>query len=115
MKILNYNQNLSFRKEFYKTFYQYCMDKYMIAEFVRYHPLINNQKFSKDIINIHFSRKTVFVNLKNKENIILNKFDNSVIRNLNKAKKSFLIFNNEYNNVEEFINYVPSHYGKGKF
>jgi hypothetical protein len=101
--VVSSSYNLSFRKEFYRTFCKYCSKNNIIAEFVRYHPLIKNHKFSKDIIKIYLDRKTVFINLNNKELAIENKIDKSVIRNLKKANNFGLSVDNILGKVDDFI------------
>ena len=102
--VVSSNNTFSFRKEFYKTFYRYCLDKNIIAEFVRYHPLINNQEFSKNYAKIQYDRQTVFINLENGKNHIEKNLNHSVIRNIKKAKNSGLAFEIvDGGNVDDFI------------
>lgn len=52
-----------FLSEFETTFLQYCKEKNIIAEFIRFHPLLKNQNiFSKDMQVIH-NRYTVWLDL----------------------------------------------------
>jgi len=64
------SNNRSFIDSFYKTFHDYVRDTRIIAEFTRFHPLLNNYKFSEGNLDILFDRNTVFIELnKNYEEI----------------------------------------------
>ena len=55
--------NESIIKGFYQAFNDYCKDSNIIAEFTRFHPLLENQLLSKDYLTVIFDRKTVFIDL----------------------------------------------------
>lgn len=55
--------NKLFLKEFEDEFSLYCMSNNIIAEFIRFHPLISNQDIFKENIIIEKNRLTTFINL----------------------------------------------------
>jgi hypothetical protein len=52
-----------FIEKFYHTFNSYCEKNRIVAEFIRFHPLLNNKVFSENDMVLFFDRKTVFINL----------------------------------------------------
>ena len=58
----------SFKEDFIKSFYEkfnfFCKSKNIVAEFTRFHPVLNNNQFSKHFLEIHYDRETVILNLK---------------------------------------------------
>lgn len=52
-----------FNKEFEAAFLQYCKDDNIVAEFVRFHPLIKNETIFTDNIKVLHNRKTVALDL----------------------------------------------------
>lgn len=61
--VVSNSYDTSFIEAFYKAFGSYCIDKNIIAEFTRFHPLINNYGFSQHNMKVVFDRKTVMLNL----------------------------------------------------
>ncbi len=52
-----------FRDKFFKKFSQFCFDSNIIAEFSRFHPLIDNYLFSQGHVTTIFDRNTVYLDL----------------------------------------------------
>jgi hypothetical protein len=48
---------------FHQCFDQYCADNHIIAEFSRFHPLLNNQQLASSKMQTFYSRKTVKLDL----------------------------------------------------
>ena len=61
--VISSNNNEQFIKNFYESFENYCKKNNIIAEFTRFHPLLNNKKFSEQNLNIIYYRKTIFLDL----------------------------------------------------
>jgi hypothetical protein len=102
--VVSSSYHLSFIKEFYNTFDQYCLVHNIIADFVRYHPLINNQEFSRNNVKIQKNRQTVLIKLDNGKNQIEKNFRKSVLRNIKKAEHSGLSYEiSDNNDVDDFI------------
>ena len=52
-----------FINKFYESFTNYCNDANIIAEFTRFHPLLKNEIFSINSMDVTFNRKTVKISL----------------------------------------------------
>jgi len=55
--------NEEFRKAFFLLFNEYCRDTNIVAEFTRFHPLLNNNLFSDKYTDVIFDRKTIYLDL----------------------------------------------------
>lgn len=55
---------LDFRGSFHAAFSQWCTEQNVIAEFTRFHPLLQNSNFSSDFLKVDFDRHTVMLSLK---------------------------------------------------
>ena len=53
----------AFIAEFWKEFDAYCQENDIIAEFMRFHPLLNNQRWASPKMKTSFSRYTVSLDL----------------------------------------------------
>ncbi|MDF2877904.1 MAG: hypothetical protein K0S30_1000 [Clostridia bacterium] len=57
------SQDEDFLKEFEETFMEFCRDNNIVAEFIRFHPLIQNEKIFKKNIQVIHNRSTVYIEL----------------------------------------------------
>jgi lipid II:glycine glycyltransferase (peptidoglycan interpeptide bridge formation enzyme) len=93
------NCNESFLKKFEDAFLDYCSKSNIVAEFIRFHPILGNSNiFSKNIETI-YNRKTVYLDVENDIESIWKHNISSKNRNMiRKAEKSGLrvIINNDY-------------------
>lgn len=95
-----------FINDFYKAFNNYCKEQNIIAEFTRFHPVLNNYKFSDGNLNIIFDRKTVILDLILDYNDIWEKEYSSKNRNMiKKAGKMGVTsyISQDKNDYNEFI------------
>lgn len=53
----------NFLKEFEENFINYCRLNYIVAEFIRFHPLINNEKIFRNDMQVIHNRSTVYIDL----------------------------------------------------
>lgn len=60
---LTNNRNMKFESEFEEAFLEYCRKEHVVAEFVRFHPLIENESIFKNDIQVSHNRSTVWLNL----------------------------------------------------
>lgn len=87
--VLTNSMDPDFIDEFYKSFNEYCTQNNIIAEFTRFHPLLGNQEFSKDHLQIIFDRKTVALALTTDyESIWLNEYSSKNRNMIRKARKN---------------------------
>lgn len=73
--------------EFNKTFISHCMESRIVSEFIRFHPILKNYLFFKDIYNPIFLRNTIAINL-SKKDILMDEFSRSCRNKVRKGKKS---------------------------
>lgn len=87
--ILTNSFSSNFIEEFYKSFNAYCLENNIIAEFIRFHPIFNNYRFSINHIQVIFDRKTVALDLTQSYEDIWQKEYTSNNRNkIRKAQRS---------------------------
>ncbi len=81
----------SFLKEFEEAFLNFCKDNNVVAEFVRFHPLIKNESIFKTNIQVLHNRTTVYLDLTKGIEAIWNEDIKSKNRNvIRKAEKNGL-------------------------
>lgn len=93
---------------FYKAFDNYCKENNIISEFTRFHPLLENQKFSLNHMQIVFDRDTVVLDLSKSYEYIWNNEYTSKNRNMiRKAEKlgyiCEILFNPSKTDIDNFI------------
>lgn len=71
---LSNSSNINFIEKAQSIFSEWCHDKNVVAEFIRFHPLLKNTNFYKKNTIILYDRKTISINLE-KFNNEKNKFD----------------------------------------
>ena len=96
-----------FIKEFYSSFESFCQEKRIVAEFTRFHPLLKNEVFSNNHLNVLFDRNTVTLNTSNSIDDIWNFSYSS--KNRNKIRKALknnieIIESDDENDYIEFYN-----------
>ncbi|MEN8121647.1 MAG: GNAT family N-acetyltransferase [Bacteroidota bacterium] len=101
--VISSNYESDFVNDFYKQFNSFCVDEGIIAEFTRFHPLINNHLFSKNHLNTFLNRQTVVLNLNRDIDKIWKDSYSSKNRNmLRKAEKNGL----EVCFSEDIVDYI---------
>jgi hypothetical protein len=86
--VISNSNEFSFITSFYKTLDKYCQNNNIIAEFTRFHPLLKNEIFSQNHMEIIYDRETVFIDLKKSYQEIWDSDYTSNNRNMiRKAKK----------------------------
>lgn len=61
--VLSNSMDSDFIEKFYESFNKYCSQNNIVAEFTRFHPLLQNQEFSKNHMTVIFDRETVGLDL----------------------------------------------------
>ena len=99
--------NREFIDMFYKAFNSYCADNNIIAEFTRFHPCIQNHIFSQKYSNVIFNRKTVYIDLKQSIDQIINSYKKNTKQEFkranNKYKMEVGIFKNDLKILDMFV------------
>ncbi len=84
--------DLDFRINFYQCFREYCSKKRIIAEFIRYNPLLKNQDFCVTDKPI-YALDNVLIDIRPElDEIWMKSFDNGVRKSINKGRKNNLEF-----------------------
>lgn len=80
--------NVCFINDFWKEFDAYCQENNIIAEFMRFHPLLNNQKLASPKMKTFFSRHTVALDLSlSLDEIWMHQFSSKNRNMIRKAEK----------------------------
>lgn len=90
---------------YYENFSRFCLENNIVSEFIRFHPVIKNEKPFKDIYEIEGLRKTVGTDLKNFEDPFQEEFSKSARKNVRKAMREGVTYevNTDPQSVDEFI------------
>jgi lipid II:glycine glycyltransferase (peptidoglycan interpeptide bridge formation enzyme) len=106
--VISSTTNNEFVEDFYNNFEEYCKQNNIVAEFTRFHPLINNYEFSLRHLDIIFDRKTVYIDLYQNYDIIFKKFQKTTRKQIKRAINRYNIevryFENDLNQLDTFIN-----------
>ena len=128
--IISSTENPEFIAAFWEVFDAYCLENDIIAEFTRFHPLLNNQRLASPQMKTFFSRHTVSLDLSLSEDEIWKNQISSKNRNMiRKAEKEgvtivesddYETFKRLYDNTmanlhaEEFYFFPQSYYEEYK-
>jgi len=85
-----------FVADFYRIFDEWCMQNNIIAEFTRFHPLLNNHLFSDKHFQIIFDRKTVFVDLRQDYNEMLKNYQRTTRKQIKRATNRYQLRIEQY-------------------
>lgn len=72
-------------EEFHNAFQQYCKENRIVAEFIRFHPILKNTEDFKGCYEVKFMRNTVGTNLKDYEDPVQSEFSKSTRKSIRKA------------------------------
>lgn len=82
---------------FYEAFKGYCQENNIVSEFIRFHPLFQNEQDFKNYYDINFKRNTLQTVLMDSEDPILSEYSASCRRSIRQALKAGV----EYKVIEE--------------
>lgn len=85
--VISNSQQEEFINYFYTEFNAFCKKENIVTEFVRFHPLLNNYKFSKNHLKTTHNRNTVFVNLNQDLDQLFANFSSSTRRAVRRSIK----------------------------
>lgn len=86
--IVTSSKDEGFLARFHENFDQYCQEQHIVAEFSRFHPLLNNQTLASPKMQTFYSRKTVKLNLTlSEDEIWMNQFSSKNRNVIRKAEK----------------------------
>ena len=95
---------VAFIAEFWKEFDAWCQENDVVAEFMRFHPLMKNYKLGEGHFKLIHDRNTVYLDLTQTEEEIFQGFDKSTRKHIQKAEQTIEIRPAHYSeeNVEIF-------------
>ncbi len=120
--------NKEFISSFWWTFDTWCLENDVVAEFTRFHPLLNNQKLASSKMKTFYSRHTVALDL-NDDDIWMHQISSKNRNMIRKAEKEgvtivesddYEIFRKLYNgtmsdlHAEDFYFFPPEYYEEYK-
>ncbi len=89
VKSLNKHDTHHLATEFIHQFHDYCIDEGIVAEFMRFHPLLRNANIFSDLIRVEYVRDTVYVDLRESPDTIwTNRLKGRTRTAIRKAQKS---------------------------
>ncbi|WP_164525605.1 GNAT family N-acetyltransferase [Siminovitchia acidinfaciens] len=92
--------------EFYKYFSDYCEMNHIITETIRFHPLYNNHRWFRNIIDVEYIKQTTAADLTISLEEIRQNYSNMNKRNIRKAIKnniSCFVAENNLENISKFV------------
>ena len=111
--------NAEFIAEFWKEFDAWCQENDIVAEFMRFHPLLKNYKLGEGHFKLIHDRNTVYLDLFQTEEEIFQGFEKSTRKHVLKAEKTIEIrpaerteenvqvFNRIYRENMEHVHSIP--------
>lgn len=79
-------------QRFRKAFETYCREENIVSEFVRFHPVYQNQRHLEEWMDVRYDRETVYIDLTRTETEIIANYHQNHRRNLRKGMKNGLRF-----------------------
>ena len=95
-----------FVRSFYAEFYKYCKANNIIAEFTRFNPILKNEIFSREYLNVSFNRNIIYLDLSDNYSKIYSQYSSGIKSNLKKANDNDLtvsVFYKSFPYKKEFI------------
>src|SRR5699024_6528817 len=92
-------------KEYEENFKQYCLKNNIVSEFIRFHPVFENEKFFDDVYEIEYLRKTVGTNLRDFEDPLQKEFSKSARKNVRRSLREGVSYeiNENPDSIDEFL------------
>ncbi|MDF2787340.1 MAG: hypothetical protein K0S80_438 [Neobacillus sp.] len=79
-------------QQFRREFEDYCKEENIITEFIRFHPLLQNQRYMENFLEVSYDRETVYVDLTKSQDELISDYHKNHKRNVTKAIKNNLEF-----------------------
>ncbi len=95
-----------FIESFYRVFDSYCEKENIIAEFTRFHPILKNEIFSNNNLDVVFDRRIIYIELAKPYEIIFKEFQTTtkkqIKRAINRHNIQVLHFENDISVLDDF-------------
>ena len=117
--LISSTDSREFIEAFWKEFDLWCQDNNIVAEFMRFHPIMKNHLLGEGHFKLIHDRNTVYLDLTQSEEDIFAGFDKGTRQHIRKAAKSIeirpaerneesvQIFNRIYRENMEHVNSIP--------
>ena len=117
--LITNNTDVTFLQQVWRAFDQWCQENDIVAEFMRFHPVMKNYEWTADHFRKIYDRNTVYLDLTQSEDDIFAGFDKGTRQHVRKAAKSIeirraerteenvRIFNRIYRENMEHVNSIP--------
>ena len=117
--VVTNSKEQAFLNRFWTAFDAYCQKEHIIAEFMRFHPVMKNYELGMGHFNMIHDRQTVYLDLTQSEDEIFAGFDKGTRQHIRKAAKTIeirpaerteenvQIFNRIYRENMEHVNSIP--------
>ena len=102
--IVSSSKDKNFINTFHACFEKYCIENNIIAEFTRFHPLLQNVDMASDKTKIVYDRKTVFFDLSKELSEIFSLFQHSTKKQIRRAENRYHIQIKTYTKPYEHVN-----------
>lgn len=100
--IISSSYDSDFIKNFHDAFYGYISDNDIVCEFVRFHPILENVRFSDGFMETIYDRKTVFLDFQQGyESIWQNQYSSNNRNMIRKSLKSEVVCS-----IEDTVDYI---------
>lgn len=108
----NYGEDkniINLQEAFFRNFYAYCSNENIISQFDRFHPLIKNHIFFEGYSEVLPIRKTVYMDLRDKEKMWSN-LESKCRNMIRKAKKNevSIVLEDDIKTIENFVSIYNS-------
>lgn len=117
--LITNNTDKDFLSQFWTAFDEWCQQNNIVAEFMRFHPLMKNHLLGEGHFKLIHDRNTVYLDLTQSEDDIFAGFDKGTRQHIRKSSKSIeirpaerteenvQIFNRIYRENMEHVNSIP--------
>lgn len=117
--VLASTSDSSFIAAFWEAFDAWCRENDVIAEFMRFHPVMKNHLLGEEHFKLIHDRNTVYLDLTQSEEVIFQGFEKSTRKHIQKAEQTIEIrpaknteenveiFNRIYRENMEHVNSIP--------
>src|SRR5699024_10815536 len=86
--IVESNNKEKLVEDFEQDFNEYCMKNKIISEFIRFHPILNNEEDFRELYEVQRIRRTAGTNLGDFKDPFMDEFSKSCRKNIRKSLKS---------------------------
>jgi hypothetical protein len=87
--VVSSSYDVDFIESFYSAFNQFAIENRIVAEFTRFHPLIENHLFSNNYLPLIYDRKTVYLELNKEIDEIISQYKKSTRQEYRWCKSKF--------------------------